>query len=82
MEEEKQNLDSAIAGQVMSSWLPYGFFRRVVCLILFVSALGKFFQAEWIDGIILAILCSLMSPRIVGESLYFLGRTVSIFSKK
>lgn len=82
MEEYKKNLDSAIAAQIMSSWLPYGVFRKAIFLILFASSLGRFFWGEWISGILLLTLCLLMSPRVVGEFLFLFGRMASIFVKK
>ena len=82
MKDHKNNLDSAMAGQIMSSWLPYGVFRKVIFLVLLVSSFGRFFEVEWISGILLVTLCLLMSPRVVGAFLYFIGRMASIFVKK
>ena len=82
MEEDKKDFDSAMAGRIMSSWLPYGVFRKVIFLVLFVSSLGRFFEGEWIGGVLLLILCLFMSPRVVGECFYFMGRMASIFVKK
>ncbi len=82
MTEEKENLDAALAGQVMSVWMPIGLLRRVIFffLILF-GTIGILETSEWYHWAML-IFAATMSPRLVGEASYAVGRLMAIFSKK
>jgi hypothetical protein len=82
MTEEKENLDAALAGQVMSVWMPIGFLRRVIFFVLiFFGTMGILKTSEWYHWAML-IFAATMSPRLVGEALYAVGRLSALLSKK
>jgi hypothetical protein len=77
-DQDQESVNAAIAGQVMSKWVPYGDLRR---LIFFVFIVLFFYGVIKGDNALLlcAIPIILMSPRAVGEILYFAGRVSRFF---
>ena len=82
MSEEDKNLNSAISGQLLSSWLPYGAIRRLIFAFLLLLAVSNFINNDNFYGFIFVFLASFMSPRIVGEVLYFFGRIAGFIFRR
>ncbi len=81
MNEEKENIDAALAGQVLSVWMPVGLLRKVIfCALIFFAVLGVIQANEWYHWAML-IFAATMSPRLVGELAYGLGRLMSLMAK-
>lgn len=81
MNEEKEKIDAALAGQLLSVWMPYGLFRKVIfCVLIFFGAIGIITSNYWYHWATL-IYAATMSPRLVGELAYKLGRLMSFASK-
>lgn len=81
MNEENKNMEAALAGQVLSVWMPVGLLRKLIfCVLIFFGALGVLTTNEWYHWAML-IFATTMSPRLVGEVAFALGRVVSLFSK-
>jgi hypothetical protein len=77
--EEKQKLETLqarLSGALLSPWLPFGWVRRLIMVVLFlVGAIGvtqgnTYFLFSW-------LLLLLFSPRLVGEVAYAFGRFMS-----
>ncbi|PUE35525.1 hypothetical protein [Limnohabitans sp. Hippo4] len=82
MNEENEKVKAALAGQILSVWMPVGLLRKLVFWILiFFGAYGVFTNQEWYHWIML-IFAATMSPRLVGEVAFALGRVVALFLKK
>ena len=82
MNEKKENLDATLAGQVMSVWMPIGLLRRVIFfMLIFFGIIGLLETSEWYHWAML-IFAATMSPRLVGEASYAVGRLISRVSKK
>jgi hypothetical protein len=79
MSEKDENLNSAISGQIMSAWLPYGTLRRIIFAFLMLLSVIRFVNNDNFYGFLLLFLASFMSPRVVGEVLYFFGRIAGLF---
>ena len=75
MNEDENEINAAIAGQLLSSWLPSGLLRR--CIFLAAIAVGFygiiFDGGAWYGFLFILIAC-VMSPRIVGWIAYFSGK--------
>lgn len=74
--EERQKLEALqaqLSGALLSPWLPFGWGRRSIMMVLFlVGAIGL---AQGNDYFLFAWLFLLFfSPRVVGEVAYALGR--------
>ena len=78
MSKEQEDLDVAMAklsGHLMSSWIPHGALRRVI--FFFLIAFGVFGVLTSSDNFLhysSLILATVMSPRLMGELAYFLGK--------
>lgn len=79
--EDRQKLEmlqTQLAGTLLSTWLPFGWGRRSIMIVLFlVGAYGlmegdSYFLVAW------AFLL-LFSPRVVGESTFAFGRFMAGF---
>jgi hypothetical protein len=82
MNEEDKNTGAALAGQVLSVWVPVGLLRKLIfCVLIFFGTLGVLTANEWYHWAML-IFASTMSPRLMGEVAFTLGRVVALFSKK
>ncbi len=82
MNKENQNIEVALAGQSLSVWVPVGFWRRVIfCLLIFFGVIGVITSSEWYYWAML-LFASAMSPRVIGELAFALGRVVSLSSKQ
>lgn len=82
MTEENENIDAALAGQAMSVWLPIGLLRKMIFFALIIFGLvGMLKTTEWYHWAVLIFAAS-MSPRLMGEVLYAVGRFAALLSKK
>jgi hypothetical protein len=80
MDNEK-NLDAAFAGNSLSSWLPIGFARKIIFLLLLIATfLGLFLEPQWYQ-LVLLLIAAIMSPRVVGEVAYFIGKLLAVVKK-
>jgi hypothetical protein len=74
-EKQRQELDrvaSMIAGYLMRPWLPGGLTRKVLMfLLLIIGLIGALKWSLWFG--LLIIFAATFSPRLVGESLLFIG---------
>jgi hypothetical protein len=72
--DKEEELKTALAGQVLSSWLPYGSGRKIVFFIFIV--IGTYGLLGYGSGYLtIAYLgACFMSPRLVGEVAYRLVR--------
>lgn len=72
--DKEEEIKSAIAGQILSSWLPYGSGRKIVFFAFIV--IGTYGLLGFGSGYLtIAYLgAAFMSPRVVGEVAYRLGR--------
>ena len=72
-------IDAAMAGKVLSPWIPYGRLRRVIFYSLIALAMfGLYFTQNYL--FLLALLMAVvMSPRLVGEFAFVLGRISRLF---
>ena len=79
-EEEKQKfeiLQAQLAGVLLNPWLPFGWGRRSIMIILFL--IGIFGLIEGNNFLMLSwLLLPIFSPRFIGEASCLLGK---IFSK-
>lgn len=72
MEKADPDIKAKIAGVIMSTWLPYGWFRRFVMFVLLaICILGGLFVD--VKFFLLVFLIAFFSPRIVGEVAIFIG---------
>ena len=78
MSEKEEDLNSAISGQIMSTWIPYGALRRFIFAFLLLISVTRFFNDDTFYGFVTLFLASIMSPRVVGEVLYFFGRIAGL----
>ena len=70
-EKIKQNI-VRISGQLLSTWLPAGFMRKILMLaFILIGFLGFFSQFQWL--ICSFILAGMFSPRLVGETAIIVG---------
>jgi hypothetical protein len=77
-----ENIESALAGQVMSAWLPIGLIRKLVFFtLLLFSAIGIATESHWYHFLLIMI-AAIMSPRLVGEIAYFFGKLSSVGKNK
>jgi hypothetical protein len=76
------DIQAALAGQLLSSWLPIGVIRKLIFLTLLIFAvIGIATEPQWYH--FLSILIALIfSPRVVGEITYALGKIIAMFSNK
>lgn len=82
MNDENKNIESSLAGQVLSVWMPIGFWRKLIFILLvFFGVMGVIKSADWYHWAML-VFAATMSPRLVGEVAFTLGRVVALFSKK
>lgn len=85
MNNDNDKFNAAASGYLLSRWLPISAVRKIIFFVLIIfGAYGIFNDGHWYNYVAIAIAASL-SPRLVGESAYFLGkvkRFFSIFSKK
>jgi hypothetical protein len=75
---DQKDIDAAIAGQILSSWLPVGVVRRVVFSALGIWGLFGFFggSSEWYHYAVF-FAAALMSPRCVGWLAFIMGKISS-----
>ena len=74
----EDNTDAALAGQVMSSWLPVGLVRKVIFFtLIFFAVIGIAKDSHWYHFLYIMI-AAIMSPRVVGELAYFIGKLSSV----
>ncbi|MEK7584817.1 MAG: hypothetical protein AAB490_06250 [Patescibacteria group bacterium] len=74
--EERQKLEqskSALAGAMLSSWLPADGVRRAIMLVLLIIGLYGFIHGK-LALLVFWLILLLFSPRIVGEVVMLLGR--------
>ena len=77
----QERIDAAIAGQILSSWLPIGDLRKVIfCILVLFGLLGLIKDEQWYHYVML-IFAATMSPRVMGEAAYYNGKLAGIFSK-
>jgi hypothetical protein len=82
MNDENKNIESSLAGQVLSVWMPIGFWRKLIFILLvFFGALGVIKSAEWYHWAML-VFAATMSPRLMGEVIFTVGRLAAFLSKK
>ena len=82
MNEENRNIEAALAGQVLSVWMPVGFWRKVIfCVLIFFGMLGVIKTTEWYHWAML-FFAATMSPRLMGELAFAVGRLAALLSKK
>ena len=71
--EELQLHASALAGQLLSTWLPVDNIRRIFMLCFFlIGFLGFFTSYEWLVWSFL--IAGIFSPRLIGEIALKLGQ--------
>jgi hypothetical protein len=74
MKNANPGIKSQMAGYLLSSWLPRDTKRKVIMLIIVLTALiGGFIYGQKLFYLVLLIL-PFFSPRVVGEIALFLGR--------
>ncbi len=75
MSEDSNEINSAIAGQLLSSWLPFGPLRKFIFFAVIIVAVCEltFGKGEWYGFLLIFIAC-IMSPRVIGGIAYFVGK--------
>ncbi len=75
---DQKNVDAAVAGQILSSWLPVGVVRRVVFFALGIWGLFGFFggSPEWFHYAVIFV-AAFMSPRCIGWLAFIIGKISS-----
>jgi hypothetical protein len=85
MSNDFDKFNAASSGYLLSRWLPASTGRKILLFVLIVfGAFGIYNNGHWYHYVAIVIAAS-MSPRLMGETAYFLGkvkRFFSIFSKK
>ena len=82
MNEENKNIEAALAGQVLSVWMPVGLLRKLIfCVLIFFGTLGVLTVNEWYHWAML-IFAATMSPRLMGELFFAAGKLAALLSKK
>lgn len=76
--QDFQHHASALSGQLMSLWIPFSKVRRAIMLLLFLLGLRAFINYD-ASCYFFWILITLFSPRIVGETIYRIGRIKGYF---
>lgn len=70
--EAERTIDMA-AGRLLSVWLPVGWSRRVIMLVLFLFSLYGLIIGKPLS-LICWVIAVMFSPRIMGEVSFFLGK--------
>ena len=81
MDKEEHHLEDKIAGHLASSWLPKGTIKKIILFVFLILAFKYFMQSEYLLMILMLIFMSIFSPRIMGETVNFLGKMSRKFSK-
>lgn len=76
--EKLELLQAQLSGALLSTWLPFGWGRRLIMIVLFI--IGAYGLAEGNSYFLFAWLFALLfSPRIVGEVAFAFGRFMAGF---
>jgi hypothetical protein len=74
--------NAALTGIQMSSWFPIGIVRRVIFLFIIIEvAVGLLKNPHWYL-LFLSFIAAIMSPRLVGEVAFLMGKIYARSSKK
>lgn len=76
--QQGEQLDRAISGHLLSSWAPHGNVRKIILVILLAIGFYNLFNGSWLC-LLFFFLSAAMSPRIIGECAFALGRLASYF---
>jgi len=71
--EPFEEVQAKIAGALMRSWLPSGWVRKVLMLIIFLIMLFGLFNGQYFY-LLLIFLLAIFSPRVIAEVAMFIGR--------
>lgn len=74
MGNDEREIDSAIAGQLLSSWLPIGILRKIIFSLFLIVCVINVTYGDIFLALIFLFLMFLMSPRVVGEVSYLIGK--------
>ncbi len=77
IEQDEKILD-AMSGYIMSSWTPYGTGRKFIMFLLIIFGIISLANGSYFS-LLFFFIAAWMSPRIVAECAYALGRLTSIF---
>lgn len=75
MSEDSNEINAAIAGQILSSWLPSGPLRKFIFFAAIIVAICEFIfgNGEWYGFLLIFISC-IMSPKFIGGIAYCVGK--------
>lgn len=73
-----EELQAAVSGQILSSWAPHGNVRKIILVILLAIGFYNLFNGSWLC-LLFFFLAAIMSPRIIGECAFAMGRLASFF---
>ena len=77
-DQDQESVNTALAGQIMSKWVPYGDLRRLIFFAFIVLFLYGLITGD--NALLFCVIpIALMSPRIVGTLAYTAGRIASFF---
>ncbi len=76
--EKLEILQAQLSGALLSTWLPFGWGRKLIMILLFI--VGAYGLVEGNSYFLIAWLCALLfSPRIVGVFAFAFGRLMAGF---
>lgn len=75
-----EELDYQIAGHLASYWLPRGTARKVILFVFLILALKYFLRDDYLLVLLMLLLASFFSPRMVGELVNFVGKVARIIN--
>jgi hypothetical protein len=80
MNSDIDKFNAAASGYLLSRWWPIGNVRKILFVILIIfGTYGIYNSGHWYQYVAIVIAAT-MSPRLVGETAYYLGRVRGFFS--
>lgn len=81
MSDYNQEVEAAISGRLLSSWFPVGAVRQIIFVFLLLCSFLNVVYGNFYLGLACILLVIFMSPRMVGELFFFVGRISRFFKK-
>lgn len=78
--DDLNELEDQIAGHLASSWLPRDTGRKIILFIFLILAVKYFMQSDYVLVLLMLLIASIFSPRMVGELANFAGKTVRVIN--
>ncbi len=78
--DELKELEDNIAGHLASSWLPRDTGRKIILFIFLILAVKYFMRSDYVLVLLMLLIASIFSPRMVGELANLAGKTVRVIN--